>query len=439
MALAFAVVCAKRAANEKPGRQEKPRKKPTRYARARITVSRGVYSIKPRRRAAAPVLREGKEKRAKENRGRAERKVQEKTDDPDKSQPDLFLTLERLQRPKNSDTRKVLSNSLQSSQRNIIAAVRLQPRTVRTFVVHPKPKAFDLVRRPWKGDPIVSVAELRHTVVRPDTSSARRCSDPRAVGGLKDWVRSARKWGIVDTDVNEQKLVDQYAVRPESSSRVIVIGDVHGCIDELEKLLKLVSFAPGDQVIFLGDLVAKGPASLEVLQLAREMNARAVRGNHDHKVITWRVAKQKTQELVRSIPVEHQKIAESLPEVDFQWMLGNPWFMTYPEMSMLFVHAGFEPNVPLARQRPHMLMNMRSIASSGKPTTRRGTESWAKHWTGPETVLFGHDATRGIQRHEKAIGLDSACVHGGWLTALILPEKKMISVPARRKYKQLHV
>lgn len=56
-----------------------------------------------------------------------------------------------------------------------------------------------------------------------------------------------------------------------------------GCIDELQRLLKVTGYAPGDQVVFLGDLVAKGPASLEVVQLAREINAMACRGNHDHK------------------------------------------------------------------------------------------------------------------------------------------------------------
>jgi len=242
----------------------------------------------------------------------------------------------------------------------------------------------------------------------------------------------------LNTNESDQKLISSFSNRPEHRSRVIVIGDVHGCIDELERLLRNVNYAPGDQVIFLGDLVAKGPASLEVVQLAREIKARSCRGNHDHKVISWRSAAEQGVRAAEDIPPEHQKIAESMPDADYKWLVGNPWLITYPAMKMIFVHAGIESGLALSRQRPFMLMNMRSLSGNGRPTTRKGLESWAKSWEGPETVIFGHDASRGLQRHKNAIGLDSACVHGGWLTALILPENQTISVQARRKYKPLN-
>jgi hypothetical protein len=72
--------------------------------------------------------------------------------------------------------------------------------------------------------------------------------------------------------------------------RVIAIGDVHGCIDELQDLLRLCDYQPGDQVVFLGDLVSKGPDSISVVQMAREIGAIGVRGNHDFEVIRWHQA-----------------------------------------------------------------------------------------------------------------------------------------------------
>jgi hypothetical protein len=72
--------------------------------------------------------------------------------------------------------------------------------------------------------------------------------------------------------------------------RVIAIGDVHGCIDELQSLLRKCDYSPGDLVVFLGDLVSKGPDSVSVIQMAREIGAIGVRGNHDFEVIRWHQA-----------------------------------------------------------------------------------------------------------------------------------------------------
>jgi len=60
--------------------------------------------------------------------------------------------------------------------------------------------------------------------------------------------------------------------------------------------------------------------------------------------------------------------------------------------------------------------------------------SWARLWKGPEIVVYGHDAQRGLQLFEKAVGIDTACVYGGRLTCMVLPEKKLVSVPAKRAY-----
>jgi hypothetical protein len=84
--------------------------------------------------------------------------------------------------------------------------------------------------------------------------------------------------------------------------RVIAIGDVHGCLDELQALLRRCDYRPGDLVIFLGDLVSKGPDSLSVVQMAREMGSIGVRGNHDFEVIRWHQAIMSGEHLITSVP-----------------------------------------------------------------------------------------------------------------------------------------
>lgn len=218
--------------------------------------------------------------------------------------------------------------------------------------------------------------------------------------------------------------------------RVIAIGDVHGCLDELQMLLRRCDYQPGDLVVFLGDLVSKGPDSLSVVQMAREIGAIGVRGNHDFEVIRWHQA-MKSGADPPVIGSEHFHIASGLSTADLKWMYSLPWYISSKELGALFVHAGFVSGIRLGKQNPRLMMNMRSILPDGTVTSKFFNNwPWARLWDGPQTVLFGHDADRGLQQYEHAIGLDTGCVYGGRLTACILPEKRLVSVSARREYFQ---
>ena len=231
------------------------------------------------------------------------------------------------------------------------------------------------------------------------------------------------------------RLVDAVTARAKQRHpKVIAIGDVHGCIDELQDLLRQCDFRPGDLVVFLGDLVCKGPDSVAVVQMAREIGAIGVRGNHDFEVVRWHQAIKSGVDP----PVfgsEHYHIAACLSNADMNWMHSLPWYISSKDLSALFVHAGFVSGIRLAKQNPRLMMNMRSILPDGTVTSKFFNNwPWARLWDGPQTVLFGHDADRGLQQYEHAIGLDTGCVYGGRLTACILPEKKLVSVSAKRKY-----
>jgi hypothetical protein len=216
--------------------------------------------------------------------------------------------------------------------------------------------------------------------------------------------------------------------------RVISIGDVHGCIEELQDLLRRCEYRPGDLIVFLGDIVCKGPDSVSVVKMARQIGAIGIRGNHDFEVIRWHQAiKSGVDPPV--VGSEHFRIASCLSEADMAWMYSLPWFISSKELSALFVHAGFVSGIRLAKQNPRLMMNMRSILPDGTVTSKFFNNwPWARLWDGPQTVLFGHDADRGLQQYEHAIGLDTGCVYGGRLTACLLPEKVLVSVSARRKY-----
>ncbi len=207
----------------------------------------------------------------------------------------------------------------------------------------------------------------------------------------------------------------------------IVVGDVHGCLDELERLLKKVGFAKGDRLVMVGDLVAKGPDSQGVVQLLRERDAYSVLGNHDAHLLRWR----RGEEMKR----HHEKVAATMKKADWRWLEDLPLYLRFEELGLAVVHGGLMPGVRLKKQKREHLLNLRSIDAEGTASSRvDGGAPWGKLWRGPEKVLYGHDALRGLQRWRYATGLDTGCVYGRRLTAALYPGGKLAWVDSRHVY-----
>src|SRR4051812_30507796 len=101
-------------------------------------------------------------------------------------------------------------------------------------------------------------------------------------------------------------------------ARTIFIGDVHGCIDELQALWRTLAPAADDTVVLVGDLVAKGPDSQAVVQFAREQGCLSVRGNHDAKVLKW-IHDPDSRGTFKKV---HEQVAKSLRDADWRYLAG---------------------------------------------------------------------------------------------------------------------
>lgn len=209
--------------------------------------------------------------------------------------------------------------------------------------------------------------------------------------------------------------------------RSIVIGDIHGCYDELKDLLALVKLRPDDSVIAVGDLIVKGPKNAEVLdRFIADDRFSAVIGNHDRALRQyWRGEPQsltnEQKATASQLESQRERYSDYLRSLPFTINLG----------SHLVVHAGVRPGVPLRRQMVTDLTEIRTMGAN--PSSRRGLP-WYKVYRGRRIVLFGHWPSKAPRRAPRAIGLDTGCVYGGRLTGYIIESNQFVSVPARRAY-----
>jgi hypothetical protein len=214
--------------------------------------------------------------------------------------------------------------------------------------------------------------------------------------------------------------------------RTVIVGDVHGCLDELLALVEHCGDPRDTRYVMVGDLVAKGPDSRGVVAWARAANVDAVLGNHDAAVL--RVGDTDVDPPPKA---HHVSVAESLSDEELAWLAARPLWLEVDAGTgtpHLVVHGGLVPGVALAEQERKYLLNLRSITKDGEPTKKIEGSPWAALWKGPPHVVFGHDAVRGLQRHPWATGLDTGCVYGGALTGLVLPKGDLVSIQAKRAY-----
>lgn len=220
----------------------------------------------------------------------------------------------------------------------------------------------------------------------------------------------------------------------ETSGRLIAIGDVHGCADELDTLLDKIAPTADDTLIFLGDLVNRGPYTARVLQRVRALgNARCLMGNHELRLLRYRhegnptILKEYDWASLRQVGPEEWAFIESMELT-----------ISYPAEETVFVHGGFLPDRPWAEQGAEIVTQIQVVDPAnggfGKRTQFPDGVSWAERWKGPPFVICGHTPRPEIYRRPWSLCIDTGCVYGGKLTAYDVRAEKFLQVNARKTY-----
>ncbi|KAF8946517.1 hypothetical protein BGZ47_000309 [Haplosporangium gracile] len=282
-----------------------------------------------------------------------------------------------------------------------------------------------------------------------------------------------------------------------NNHRTIVVGDVHGSLVGFERFLKKIEHNPQrDTLILAGDIVAKGPQSLKVVDRLIELQAKCVRGNHDDIVIRWRGfldsldvaileeyeaspafidslddvveigAEAQAQAVAEtmdafffqrgiSIPSdlnrrsEHYQIARAMTTDQYNYLRQCPLILTIPReisanhIPVHVVHAGIDPTRDILKQRPWVLVNIRNILKDGTPSRKKSKgRGWAREFNelhnqrSPSKrdflVVYGHDAGRSLNVMPWSIGLDTGCVYGRELTGYVIETGLIVSSPCPR-------
>lgn len=237
-----------------------------------------------------------------------------------------------------------------------------------------------------------------------------------------------------------------------------IIGDVHGCFDELKQLLEKMGYEietvidesgkkdyitkpiSGRKVIFLGDLVDRGPGIVDVLKLAMSMvdsgNALCVPGNHDIKLLKKLKGANvqithgldKTLEQLENEPSEFkEKVKRFIDDFVSHYVLDDG--------KLVVAHAGMKEEY-----QGRGSGKVREFALFGETTGETDEYGlpvrydWATDYRGKAVVVFGHTPQAEIQMINNTVNIDTGCVFGGKLTAYRYPEKEFMEVEALRTY-----
>ncbi|WP_430787649.1 bis(5'-nucleosyl)-tetraphosphatase PrpE [Virgibacillus flavescens] len=236
--------------------------------------------------------------------------------------------------------------------------------------------------------------------------------------------------------------------------KIDVIGDVHGCIDELIELFYVMGYEkkagifvhPKNRVpVFVGDITDRGPDSLAVVELVYNMvvkhrAARYVPGNHCNKLYRYllgndiqiRYGLETTVEEYLALTERDQKKIKHMFMTLYE---EAPLYLHLTEIDTLIAHAGIKESfIGRTDKRVRTFVLYGDITGTFHEDGRPIRRDWAQNYHGKTWIIYGHTPVLEPRQVNNTINIDTGCVFGNKLTAFRFPEQKTISVQSRMPF-----
>lgn len=356
--------------------------------------------------------------------------------------------------------RAIAEKRLKHRKLTVIDATNVRPAERRGWV--------ELARR-WHALPVAIVVDpgtrvcIARNKLRPD-----RDFGPHVVKRMADEIRRSQRglpregfrqvWhldGEAEIDAAVVAPKPLWTDRRADAGPFDIIGDVHGCADELTELLTKLGYdvawgddqgertvsvaAPhGRKLVFVGDLVDRGPNAPDCLRIAMSVVASGVgyvvQGNHERKLGRWLEGRKVTiahglQQTIDQLEGETSSLRETLPAFlddlrSHYWLDGGRLAVAHAGLKEEMVGRGSNA----VREFALYGETTGEIDEFGLPVRA----DWAAGYRGPTTIVYGHTPVLDAEWVNNTICIDTGCVFGGKLTALRWPERTLVEAPARQ-------
>lgn len=224
-------------------------------------------------------------------------------------------------------------------------------------------------------------------------------------------------------------------------ARLIVYGDIHGCLNELKSLREKIKPTKNDIEVCVGDIITKGYDSIGVLDYLIQNNIKSVLGNHEDKILRYLEHEKSKKKNPMTLDEDEEKNINNLTKRHLNYLKSLPVFFRHGDITV--VHAGLQNHTKLDELSKHAVqkvIRLRYVDEKGD-FVEKGKENskssfWADVYDGNEGfVIHGHRWDKTVNIHPNAIGIDTGCVYGNLLSAIVMKDKYDYRIVQQEGYK----